>query len=284
MIRKNCIAFSEYLLLYKYSKNTVKNYVQSVEQFLMFTGLRSDEAPTLEQVESFVFEIVSDFTPQTANNKIAALRSYYNWAYSHNLINGSYSPSKIFSLMPRLRKQTKEKTFLRWEEYAHVYMFLPMQTDEERLIKFLLCFFLGTGARCEEVATMKKEDFTPDYIRIYGKGQRMRLIPNCMYEIFCEEYFAKMNAVSEYLFFDLKTFAPLRPHDIRNLLYSALLPTFKERELCVPHALRHAFAVYLQEQGEPLNVIADILGHSSIETTRNYLNYKQLKNSLLCYK
>ena len=36
------------------------------------------------------------------------------------------------------------------------------------------------------------------------------------------------------------------------------------------HCLRHKYVTYLKEQGIPLDVIADIVGHDSSETTRLY--------------
>ena len=38
-----------------------------------------------------------------------------------------------------------------------------------------------------------------------------------------------------------------------------------------PHAFRHLFAKYFLEQVKDVSLLADLLGHSSIETTRIYL-------------
>jgi integrase/recombinase XerD len=39
-----------------------------------------------------------------------------------------------------------------------------------------------------------------------------------------------------------------------------------------PHTLRHSYATHLQNQGVPLNVIQQILGHERIETTTVYVH------------
>ena len=39
-----------------------------------------------------------------------------------------------------------------------------------------------------------------------------------------------------------------------------------------PHTLRHSYATFLQNQGTPLNVIQETLGHSNIETTTVYVH------------
>ena len=38
-----------------------------------------------------------------------------------------------------------------------------------------------------------------------------------------------------------------------------------------PHNLRHLFAVVFYEMGKDIAKLADVLGHSSIETTRGYI-------------
>jgi integrase len=37
-----------------------------------------------------------------------------------------------------------------------------------------------------------------------------------------------------------------------------------------PHALRRSFATILLDQGHPIDAIADVLGHASIDTTRQH--------------
>lgn len=66
---------------------------------------------------------------------------------------------------------------------------------------------------------------------------------------------------------------PISDRHIRRIVkqYARLASVRKPGEIH-PHTLRHSYATHLQNQGVPLNVIQQLLGHSRVETTTIYLH------------
>ena len=73
--------------------------------------------------------------------------------------------------------------------------------------------------------------------------------------------------------------APLTRAAITSLVARAFAKTGVPSPHHGPHALRHAWATRMLEEGRPLKTIADLLGHRSLETTRIYtkVNVGQLR-------
>ena len=62
------------------------------------------------------------------------------------------------------------------------------------------------------------------------------------------------------------------PLTIRGVQASlAKFGTYAKLEECTPHVLRHTFGKNLADAGTPIQVIADLMGHESLETTRRYV-------------
>jgi integrase len=75
----------------------------------------------------------------------------------------------------------------------------------------------------------------------------------------------------------LRTRAPFEPFSLSNSLRNVVEPLLHRAQIELPrgvprglHALRHTLATRLVGAGEPLETVAGILGHRSIETTRVY--------------
>lgn len=65
-------------------------------------------------------------------------------------------------------------------------------------------------------------------------------------------------------------FSPLTGSAITSLVTRAFAKTGVPSPHRGSHALRHAWATRMLEEGRPLKIIADLLGHRSLETTRIY--------------
>ena len=65
--------------------------------------------------------------------------------------------------------------------------------------------------------------------------------------------------------------SPISPGGIRSQLKTIALSYHMTPEMVHPHAFRHRFAKSFIEKCGDISLLADLLGHDSIETTRGYL-------------
>lgn len=146
----------------------------------------------------------------------------------------------------------------------------------------VLELFYATGMRVSELCDLKLDDvhFEEGYVRCFGKGSKMRVVPfgsaACkgleLYMATARPLFEKAGP-SRYVF--------LTTHG-KPFSRKRLWQLVKEyaRRACIdktvsPHTLRHSFASHLLENGAPLRVIQEMLGHADIATTQIYTHVDQ---------
>jgi len=141
----------------------------------------------------------------------------------------------------------------------------------------LLEVFYATGMRVSELCDIKLDDlhFEEGYIRCIGKGRKVRVIP-------CGR--AAQAAVDRYL---LTVRPTLEKQGASRVMFLTVRGgAFTRQRLwqivqeytrlagiskaVSPHTLRHSFASHLLENGAPLRVIQEMLGHADIATTQIY--------------
>lgn len=132
---------------------------------------------------------------------------------------------------------------------------------------------LGTGLRISELAALKVFDLEISerrgQLRVRaGKGGKAREIPldNTTRQILSAYLKEREEDGSQQLFLGQR--GPINEKGIDYLVnkyaYQAQLPN------CTSHTLRHSFAKNLVDSGTPLDQVATLLGHESLDTTRIY--------------
>lgn len=140
--------------------------------------------------------------------------------------------------------------------------------ERDRLLFELL---YGCGLRISEAVGLNYEDFdrTERWIRVHGKGRKMRQVP----------YGAKTAAALDaYAPDDRAKSGPLLLNHQGDRLSDRgargivkFYATHIAQDSSIhPHTLRHAFATHLLSDGADLRAIQELLGHASLSTTQKY--------------
>jgi site-specific recombinase XerD len=152
----------------------------------------------------------------------------------------------------------------------------------------LLCELMyGAGLRVSEVAHIMVDDLRPEQNAIlihgkggpYGKNAKHRLVPlNPYSQKALDAYLIARSSLAETrkletqaLFFGLRNNEAHSAISVRSV-FRMLLHMTKVRGLqrMHPHLLRHACATHMLDNGCPLDVIAQILGHDNLDVTAHY--------------
>ena len=136
---------------------------------------------------------------------------------------------------------------------------------------FIVWFMAATGARVSELLQIKAEHVSVGYLDLYSKGGKMRriYIPKKL----CTEatiWLKKRGMTPGYLFTN-RTGNCLSTRGIAIQLKHFAENYGINREVVYPHSFRHRFAKNFLEKFNDIALLADLMGHESIETTRIYL-------------
>ena len=178
--------------------------------------------------------LVEHFKPQTVNLRLQAINKYLEFIKKDRL--------KLKFV------KVQQKNFLENVISDADYKFLKAKLKRDGLTEwyFVVWFLTATGARVSELLQIKVEHVQLGFLDMYTKGGKIRRL----YIPFGERITSRGIAMQ------LKHFASkygLNP------------------KMVYPHSFRHRFAKNFLDRFNDIALLADLMGHESIETTRIYL-------------
>ena len=230
--------FKEFLVQSNMAKNTVSAYVYAVNDF-------NSRHSQLTKKELLLYKayLIETFKPKTVNLRIQALNKFLE-----------------FARKPKLRLKSvkvQQRTYLEKENNMEWY--------------FVVRFLAATGARVSELVQLKVEHVNVGYYDIYTKGGKIRrlFIPKKLREETLV-WLSKKNRDSGYLF--LNRFGErITTRGIAQQLKNIAVRYGLNQKVVYPHSFRHRYAKNFLERFNDISLLADLMGHESIETTRIYL-------------
>lgn len=146
-----------------------------------------------------------------------------------------------------------------------------LKADNRMNWYFIVRYLCATGARISELVQIKIEHVEVGYLDIYGKGGKLRrlYIPKKL-RTETLQWLGVAELDSGFLF--LNRFG----ERITTRGISHQLKVFAKEyginpDVIYPHSFRHRFAKNFLDKYNDLALLADLMGHESIETTRIYL-------------
>ena len=136
---------------------------------------------------------------------------------------------------------------------------------------FIVRYLCATGARISELIQIKTEHIEIGFLDIYGKGGKLRrlYIPKKL-RIETLKWLEEINLDSGFLF--LNRFGDrITTRGISHQLKVFAKEYGINPDVVYPHSFRHRFAKNFLDKYNDLALLADLMGHESIETTRIYL-------------
>lgn len=246
--------FAQALKLSDLSENTISSYSKAVEYFHRQYGEINKR-----NLLSYKGWLIENYKAKTVNLRIQALNRFLDFIKKPGL------KMKFIKI--------QQQNFLENVISEADYRFLcrKLKADKRLNWYFVVRYLCATGARISELLQIKVEHVEVGCLDLYGKGGKLRriYIPKRL-KIETVNWLKSIHRTSGYLFcnrfgkritsrgvgYQLKAFA--KSYGINS-------------KVVYPHSFRHRFAKNFLDKFNDIALLADLMGHESIETTRIYL-------------
>ena len=255
-INKKIIEEYEYYLIQEEkAKDTIERYVSEIRTFVLKNNNLSKEAMIQYKQEL----IDSKLNPKTINSKLSALNGLCKFLmYPEYCVKFLKIQKKVFQ--PENKELTKK-------EYERLVQTAYEQKKEQ--LALILQTIGSTGIRVSELKYITKEAVLNGRAEIHLKGKdRIILIPKELRNKL--EVFIKKNNIEDIIFIT-KNETPIDRKQVWRQMKALCKLAKVDESKVFPHNLRHLFALTFYKQNKDIAKLADVLGHSSINTTRIYL-------------
>ena len=246
--------FKNYLLHQNLSKNTIESYITSVAQFN-----KNFDSITKQNLLAFKAVLVDKYKGKKVNLRIQGINKYLEYLKKDKL--------KLKFI------KVQQKTYLENVISDADYEFLKnkLQKDNNYEWYFIVRFLGATGARVSELIQFKYEHLIRGYIDLYTKSGKIRriFIPKRL-RTKAIDYYKSIDRIEGYLFLN-KNGQQITTRGLSHQLKEIGKKYKMNLNVIYPHSFRHRFAKNFLEKRKDIALLADLMGHESIETTRIYL-------------
>ena len=249
-------SFKTYLIEEEKSENTIEKYIRDVTLFMMWLAGR--EVTKILALE-YKKELCEKYAPSSVNAAISSLNSFFAFIGWHDIrIKTLKIQRQIFSNKDKeLTKSEYERLLTAAKSKKNERLYLLMQT---------IC---STGIRVSELRFVTCEAVKKGQAVISCKGKmRTIFLPKELCRMLKE--YIKEQGIKDGSVFVSRSGKPLDRSYIWKMLKNLCEAAGVSKDKVFPHNFRHLFARTYYNLQKDIVRLADILGHSSVETTRIY--------------
>jgi integrase/recombinase XerD len=222
-----------------------------------------------EELKAFLFHLTNELelSRSTLNQAVSALRSFYRLVLHRSV-------DYLQEFVPRMRQAIRRPRVYSVEELERLF---TVGCPNVKHRAFLMTVY-GAGLRVSEACHLKLEDIHRSRMQIrvvQGKGRKDRytlLSPRLLEEL--ETYWWSFRPRVWLFPSSTNPQLPMDERCAQKIFYTAV------RRAGLPprggiHSLRHSFATHLLEGGVEITVVQELLGHTNVGTTSNYLHVRR---------
>jgi site-specific recombinase XerD len=243
-----------------FATTTQRSYIHYVAEFAKYFN-RSPEELDLEAVRQYQLYLAQDrkLSPQSINTFVSAVQFLYLTTLEMPWEAKDFPRARLEQKLPVVLAPDEVQTF-----FDHV-------AGVKYRAVLLTCY--GAGLRISEAVAVKHFDIDNKRMLLrveHGKGgkDRYAMLSPCLLEVL-RAYFRILRPAKPWLFPSWRPHLHLSAGAVQTACREAWQRSGLSKSV-TPHALRHAFATHLLENGVDSRVIQALLGHSRIETTARY--------------
>ena len=254
---KTIAEFKEHLILEERSEITVEKYIRDVKAFSAYT---QNTAVTKETVISYKKHLQETYAVRSVNSMLASINSLFTFLGWHDL--------RVKSLKLQQQVFCHEEKELTKAEYTRLCRTAERKHNER--LNLILQTICGTGIRVSELQYITVEAVKQGeaVVNCKAKTRSVFIVKELKQKLL--RYAAEQNIKSGMVFVT-RSGKPLSRTNIWREMKALCEQAKVNPQKVFPHNLRHLFARVFYGIEKDIAKLADILGHSSINTTRIYI-------------
>ena len=250
------------------AKSTAKQYCYHIKKMFDFLGNKRYDEITSRDIMTWLASLkIKGNNNRTVSNNRNCVSAFFKWLFRESLIE----KNPLDSIQTIKVPEEELKAFS--SEEIDTIRSNCKKPVERAMVEMLL----SSGLRVSELCNLKLEDIDFNSLTIYvkcGKGGKDRTTYfTPVARKYLKKYLNENKHKSEYVFTN-HCGNQYTPSGIRHI-------TTDLAERCQihihPHRFRRTLATDLAEKGMPIQEIQKLLGHTSIETTRKYIEVRKKK-------
>ena len=213
----------------------------------------------------------------TINDYLRALRSFWSWAQAEGYIH-----KNPFSLLKIPKAPKRLIPSFATEQLAGLIEAVEVSTAQGQRDYTMILLLVDTGLRVSELTGLKVDDVNLERrtLKVWGKGAKERIVPfgvRAQKALLRYFNFHRSEPATPLTreFFLTDSGEPLKARRVQAIIRHYGEKAGIKGIRCSPHTLRHTAAVMWIRNGGDVFSLQQILGHSSLEMVRVYVNLAQ---------
>lgn len=269
MIQKSLSDYLSELRKDEKAEKTISKYERDIEKFFNWYAQEvtqeavqedTQEEITKETIIAYKEYLVKQYKTSSVNSYLIALNKFFSWM-------------KLDELKIKVIKQQQKNSLdhvMSRSDYERLLRFAKKLNREK--IYYIMRTLAGTGIRIEELKYITVEAVTKNkgYVQVDNKGKLRDIViaPDLCKEL---RKYCKAEGITTGIIFHGRNRSELIDksyiwREMKRIAGQARV----NKDKVHAHSFRHLFARTFIDAGESVVELADILGHSSLETTRIY--------------
>ena len=248
--------FSQHLYENEKSAATIEKYVRDVSKFYDFMQKRSFEKSSVLDYKAY---LEKNYATTSANSMLASLNSFLRF------IGADECTVKQFKIQKN--PYCPEQKELTRKEYLQLVFEANKKNSRLALLIQTIC---ATGIRVSEIRCITVEAVKSSEATVSCKGKIRKIFIVSSLKKKLDIYIKKQRLCTGPIFVT-KSGRVLDRSNIWREMKSLCEKAGVLPDKVFPHNLRHLFARTFYQKEKDISALADVLGHSNINTTRIYM-------------
>lgn len=255
--RKNIETYLQYLREQEKSAGTLEKYKRELYELLSFLSGKNESK---EELISWKAQLEQKYRPAGVNGRLVAANGFFSFFGRYDL------RMKLLRIQKEIfAKEEKELT-----KGEYIRLVQAAERKGNMRLSLVIQTICATGIRVSELQYITVESLKKGRAEVNCKGKR-RVIFLPMDLLRKLKNYAKEKGISTGVIFCTRTGCPLNRCNIWSDMKKLCRDAQVNPQKVFPHNLRHLFARTFYSLEKDIAKLADLLGHSNIETTRIYI-------------